>query len=175
MNVKKVLLGVLACVLVLGMLGCQSVSEKIGEEVGEEIAGGVLGGDVEVDGDSVTVETEDGSVTMSGSEGELPDGFPSDFPIYDGVDIDSVSTIEGDSGTDYYINLYSDDSPKDVYDWYKSELSSAGWNIDSDLYMAESGDDSAIFSVTKGTSQASIAIGVEGDSTSLVLIVMDGK
>ena len=42
---KRVLVVVLAALLVFGLVGCQSISEKIGEEVGEEIAGGIVGGD----------------------------------------------------------------------------------------------------------------------------------
>lgn len=172
---RKVFMSVLALVLAFGLAGCKSVSDKIGEEIGEEIAGGVIGADVEVDGESVTLETEDGSVTMSGTEDTMPADFPSDFPVYKGADVDSTSTIAGDESTDFYVNLYVGDSVKDVYDWYKSELADAGWTIDSDLFMAESGDDSAILTVSKGGTQANIGIGAEDGRSSLTLIVMVKK
>lgn len=169
---RRVFIVMLALAFALGLSGCGAVADKAGEEIGEEIAGGILGADVEVEGDSVTVETEDGSVTMSSTEGALPDGFPDDFPVYDGAEIDATSTMAGDDSTDFYVNMYSDDAAKDVYEWYKSELVSEGWTIDSDLFMATDGEDSGLLSASKGSDQVSIAVSTEDDRTAFTLVVI---
>ena len=53
-------LGLGITLLVLGLVGCQSIEDKIGEEIGEGIVGAATGSDVEVTDDGVTIETEDG-------------------------------------------------------------------------------------------------------------------
>ena len=171
---KRAIIGVLIVVLALWLVGCQSVSEKIGEEIGEEIAGGVVGGDVEVDGDSVTVETDDGAVTVeNGEAGELPDGFPDDFPIYDGATVDSASSIAADGDTTFYVNLVSKDAVGDVYDWYKEEFGSSGWEIKSDVMMSGDGQDSAMLSVEKGsmTGTLSVVVGSGGADIGIILVI----
>lgn len=52
------------------------------------------GGNVDVDGDSVRVETEEGSFEMS-STGELPDDWPADVPLPDGFVVTAGSSVDG--------------------------------------------------------------------------------
>lgn len=158
---KKLLIGVLVVVFALGLVGCKAISNKIGEEVGEGIAGKALGGDVEVDGDKVTIETEDGSVTMDSAEGELPDEFPDDFPMYDDTKVESTSSFAGDADITFYVNLTSEDATKDVYEWYKAELADAGWEITSDTYMS-------------GDSEGGILGAKIGEESNLTLSVVSG-
>lgn len=155
---KRVLVGVLVALLAFGLVGCKSISEKIGEEVGEEIAGGIVGGDVEVNGDAVTIETEDGEVTLDNTEGEMPEDFPDDFPMYDDVKVDSTSSIASAENVTHYINLTSEDEVKDVYEWYKSEFESEGWTIEGDYLMTTDGDDNGMLSVKKDGMTATVTV-----------------
>lgn len=172
MNASRVFLAGLAVVLALGAVGCKSVEEKVGEEIAEEIIGQSTGTNIEVEGDSVTVETEDGDVTMSSTTDEMPDGFPSDFPIYDGAEIDGTSTIDGETSTDHYVNLLSADVPLAVYEWYKAELVSAGWEIESDMKVD---DETMLFSGKQGAMTYTLAIGAEDTGSSIAIIVSTAK
>jgi hypothetical protein len=169
---KRVLVGVLAVVFALGLVGCQSISEKIGEEVGEEIAGGIVGGDVEVDGEDVTIETEDGDVSISGDTGEIPADFPDDVPIYDDSDVDSATSMTSGGTTTFYVNLTTKDDVKTVYEWYKGEVVDEGWTITSDILM--SGDEeSAQIAIEKDDMDAIVSM-VEGEPNSIGIILTVG-
>jgi FlaG/FlaF family flagellin (archaellin) len=173
---KRVLVAMLVVVLALGLVGCKAVSDKIGEKVGEEIAGKAIGGDVDVKGDEVTIETDDGSVTMDSADNELPDEFPDDFPMYDGVKIDGTSSFASETDITFYVNLTSEDATKDVYEWYKAELADAGWEITSDTYM--SGDsEGGILGAKIGETETLTLSVVAGDdvATEIGIMLMQKK
>lgn len=155
---KRVLVGILAIGLVFGLVGCKSISEKIGEEIGEEIVGGVTGSDVEVDGDSVTIETDDGVVTVGSDTGEMPADFPEDFPIDDDAEVDTSSNIISNGKVTYYIALTSSGEVNDLYDWYKSEFLSEGWEITNDFKMAVDGRDTVMLAVKKDDMEGTLSL-----------------
>lgn len=169
---KRLLVGIAVIVLAFGVVGCSAISDKIGEEVGEEIVGGALGGDVEVDGDSVTIETEDGATTVTGDTGEIPDGFPDDFPLPDNYKIDATSSIEGSNEVQYYINLVSEDSVSDIYDWYKGEFTGGGWSLTTDVHMASGGDDTAMLVGEKGDMVGTVTLASSADGSEIGIIVV---
>ncbi len=169
---KKLLVTILIVALALGLVGCKSISEKIGEEVGEEIAGGALGGDVEVDGDSVTIETDDGAATITGDTGEIPEGFPDDFPLYSGYKVESSSSIESNGEKQYYVNLISEDGVSEIYDWYKSELTGDGWNLTTDLLMTSDGEETGMLVGEKDDGVVTVTLAPSDGKTSIGLIVV---
>lgn len=169
---KRVLIGLLVVVFALGLAGCQSVSDKIGEKVGEEIAGGIVGGNVEVDGDAVTIETDQGNITMDSSEGELPEEFPADFPIYDGAKVDSTSSLSSGTEKTFYVNLISEDEPKEVYEWYKSEFESEGWTIDGDMFLTDDSGASGLLSVKKDPMNGTLTVGKGSENTEMGVILV---
>lgn len=69
-----------AALLVTGIAGCSNPVESLGKEVIEEQT------DVSIDkdGDSYTIETDEGDVTVK-SGGEIPSDFPSDVPLPNGT------------------------------------------------------------------------------------------
>lgn len=108
----------------------------------------------------VNINTQTGSVDVKGKDGEslsignakVPDGFPSDVPIYKPSDVVlSLKTKEG-----YNVTLATSDSAQSVADFYKSQLPSNGWTAE---------DTSAVFntnvaqSYSKGNSQLVLIIG----------------
>lgn len=169
---KRVLVCVLVIVFALGLVGCRSISDRIGEEVGEELVGGAVGGDVEVDGDTVTIETEDGAVTIEGDTGKIPDGFPSDFPMYKGAQVDSTSSITSENDVTHYINLVSDADVKAVYDWYKAEFEAEGWEIQGDVMMSGSDGDTGMLTVEKNRSQGTVTMGAGDGGTEIGIILL---
>lgn len=171
---KRLLVVVLVVALALGLVGCKKISEKVGEEVGEKIVGTATGTDVEVDGDEVTIKTDEGDVTMNSTEGELPKDFPDDFPMYDKAQVDSTSSWAGGSDTTFYVNLLSDDSAQEVYDWYKAELTDKGWTIASDTFMT--GDSSGgLMSATKDKSTLTFTTSQENEGCSVGIILVITK
>lgn len=167
MSVKKVLIVAMAVLLALGVVGCKAASE----EVAEKIAGDVIGGDVEVDGDEVTIETDDGAVSISGEEGTLPDDFPSDFPIYPQAKVSSASRMAGGADVSFYIGWTSADDPLDVYDWYAEQCAAAGWAITSDMKFTDAGTAGGLLTMNKDAAQAQLAVNAAdaGAEVSLIL------
>lgn len=165
---RRVLIGALVIVLALGLAGCES----IGEEVGEEIAGGVVGADVEVDGDTVTIETEDGAVTVEGDTGRIPEDFPADFPIYDDAEVDSTSNITSDGDITYYLGLTSSDGVGEIYDWYKAEFADEGWELKSDVKLSGADGDSAMIGVEKGRMEGTLTLTAADGGTEIGIILL---
>lgn len=170
--VKKLLIVGLILALALGLVGCKSIEEKIGEEVGEEIAGGIVGGDVEVDGEDVTIKTEDGDVSISGDTGEIPADFPDDLPIYEPSGVDSATSMASGGTTTYYVNLTTEDAIPTAYEWYKAEVADRGWAITSDLLMTTDSDMAQLI-VEKDDMEAIISMS-EGEPNALGIILTVG-
>jgi len=171
---KRVLVGIVVIALALGLVGCQSIEDKIGEEIGEGIVGAATGSDVEVDDESVTIETEDGEVTIANDTGELPDGFPSDFPMYDDYALDGASSVSGGGSTTYYINMTSEDEVTEIYDWYKAEFSGDGWTITGDMLYTDSGSSSGMVTAEKGDMEATVSMTSETEGTTFGVILVIG-
>jgi len=174
---KRTLAGVLALVLLLalGLSGCKSVSERIGEEVAEQVAGGAIGGDVEVTDDSVTIETDSGSTTIQSGSDKLPDGFPADFPVPDDATVGSSSSVKAEDDVNFYVGLTSGKSVSDLYDWYKAEFGSAGWEIKSDVRLSEGGSDTAMLAVEKGRAKGNVNLAPASGTTEIgIVLVVEG-
>ncbi|MBN1193010.1 MAG: hypothetical protein JXA36_04900 [Coriobacteriia bacterium] len=171
--VKRLLIVGMVLALALGLVGCKSIQEKIGEEIGEEIVGAATDSDVEIDDEGVTIETEDGEVNVTGGDsGELPDGFPEDFPIYDGARIESSSSLTADGASTYYVNLISEDDFETVFPWYEAELPSAGWEITSNTqYSQDNGG--GMLTVKQGETEGSVNVlgGDDGVEIGYIVIV----
>lgn len=108
--------------LVLG--GCSS-DEKQAEDAIEEAAEDA-GEDVEVDvdGDDITIENSEGTVTMGG---DLPEGFPEDdIPLVDGTVIMGI----GATGQGYQITIQVDSDVADAVDEASGLLEDAGFTLD---------------------------------------------
>lgn len=172
---KKVLVGIMVIALALGIAGCGAIEDKIGEEIGEGIVGAATDSDVEVNDDSVTIETEDGEVTISDDTGSIPDGFPDDFPLYDGFELDGASSIAGGGTTTYYVNMTSGDTVEDVYNWYKTEFTDGGWNISGDAIYTDSNGSSGMLTAAKDKMEATVTVTTEDGGTyfGVILVVTD--
>jgi hypothetical protein len=170
------LIGLLAVMLVLGLAGCKSASEKIGEEIGEAVVGGAVGADVEVDEDRVTIETDDGVATIAGGEGMLVAEFPDDFPLYKDADIETSTYFGASDGRDQvYVLLSTGDPVGDVYDWYKSELGQAGWEITQDAKMTTGDGEMAQLAAESDDREAALMINSDGGETQIVVNVYIGE
>lgn len=147
-------------VLILSMAaGCSSIAEQAAEEIVE----GATGADVEVDDEKVTITGEEGeTLEIEGSDSEIPEGFPSDMPVYD-ADVEGSSTLTSGEGTSYYISLRTEDDFETVAVWYKDELKSEGWEIVADSTVNVDGLSSALMSAKKAETEAALSVVQEED------------
>jgi hypothetical protein len=136
------------------------------------------GGEEETPAVEPTEEEEDGGGGNGG-------GSLADVPIYPGAKKVSSGEWSGseamipaiggnenpeDFGTIKYGMYETDDSPGDVFDWYKDKMS--GWN--EEWVFSSSGEDGAgsvgIWSKDDGKTAAWIVVGEDGGTTSLTIM-----
>jgi len=170
--VKTLLTGILVVLLALALAGC---GDKAAEEITEKVAGDAIGGDVEVDDETVTITTDEGEATISGGEGALAEGFPEEFPIYDGATVKASAVVETGGKTQYSATLGTSDPVGDVYDWYKSELSSNGWTIQNDMHVTTGDGESAVLAAKKGGMEAAATIAEDDGDTTVVITLIAGS
>jgi len=154
---------VLACVMALAVLALVA-------------CGG--GGSVEVnkDGKSVTVDTQNGSVEVSGTDSkvsvakdqELPEGFPADFPVYDGtIDVATEINAEGLSQM-FQVRITTPDSVKTVRDWYRTEAEKAGWEVEDKGEVEIAEDKTYILTITNAEYNGMVNISEAGAGETVI-------
>ncbi len=157
---KVVLVAVFALALVVSVTGCDMLIRK-----GVEEATGVK---VDENDGTTTLETPEGKASTT--EGKLPDGFPSDVPIYQPSTIKSGVAVEAKGKKQFMVGLQSSDAQKAVYDWYKSEIAKAGWELDTAGQYTQMG---GVLAAKKGDQQLAVTVGPgsEGAATDVFITV----
>ena len=173
MGIKRSVVAVAFAGTALALSGCGEAADQVAEEAVEQAIEGQGGGDVEIDadGESFSVEGEDGSEFSVGSD-ELPDDFPTEVPIPEGATVESSSTVKTDGKAGWFVALtYADADAGDLADTSKSEMEDAGFEETSTFSADEtttSGYEGNGYTVT-----VSIAPNVEGGGTSMTLTVSE--
>jgi hypothetical protein len=161
---KAPILLILAAVVVLTVVLGGICYKKAKNLVIGNIFSRLSGGIVEKDGDKVTVTLEEGGFSFE-EEGELPDNFPSDFPIYPDAKLASTWTAKGE-GTDGLSLIWeAEDSVNKVSNYYESELEGAGWTLS---FTSET-EDSTTFAFEKNSVSGFIGITLEESKTVISL------
>lgn len=142
---------------VVVLSGCKNAAEKAAETAIES----TTGIEADVDNNSVTINTNAGSLTV-GEAAAIPDEFPSDVYIIDG-DVMSALTIDEDET--YQVQIDTPESLSDAADLYDEQLQADGWDITSTLEMT----DSANIMAEKGDRFVSVSIGTS-DGVTVVII-----
>lgn len=106
---------------------------------------------------TVSVTGKDGNSVSFGNNAKLPEGFPTDVPLYKPSDLVASAKTKGNS---YTASLLTTDSVSQVNDFYASELPKNGW---------QTSDGTAQFNFSSGT----IATFTKGDQTLGVLVASD--
>lgn len=91
------------------------------------------GSTVQVDrsGQSVTIQTAQGTAGVAGSGGAaLPAGFPKDIPMYPGARVALALDAVGETAG-HVVTIESSDWPDDVAKFYREKLS--GWKTGMDM------------------------------------------
>jgi hypothetical protein len=128
---------------------CGSASERAGERLAEEIISRSAGEDVDidVDGETVTVETDEGTARFGSSA--LPDAFPAEMPVPDGVTVAGSFVTEGSEGTVIQAQLVAevDDDIDRLVAFFDERLEPAGWTVVERNSMDMTGMRSTIYVV----------------------------
>lgn len=130
----------------LGVTACSSddVAERVAEEAIE--SGGDANVDINSEDGSVSVDTEDGSFSFG--DGEVPEEWPADIPLPEGLTVVSGSTIDEGGTLNVSVIGSTDASPTEVADFYKGELSD--WEVVGDANSTVNGVESVSLQLEDG-------------------------
>lgn len=173
MQKSKSLLSLFTLALVVPILigGCfitDFFSKKLGENIGETILEKSSGADdVDVDDDSVKIETEDGTYESS-TKAELPEGWPSDVPTHPDLTITYSAKNEYDDYQQYSVTQTKKNADVSALkDYFIKEFEAEGWDKQSEYVTTDytslafkKGDNtgSVIISTYSGTTTVTIAV-----------------
>jgi hypothetical protein len=120
---------VLAVALLL-LPACGGSAEDATEGAVVDAIEAELGGDatVDVEEDSLTIDTEDGSI--SAGTGQLPEGFPDSVPLVDG-EVVFGQRSESPEGSGWTVQLLVETTPDDVTAELTRALGEAGFQVQS--------------------------------------------
>ena len=169
---KKILMAGFVLALALSLSACLSPAEKVSEKVGESMAEKALenatGGqaDVDVDGENVTIKTDEGSFE-AGENVKLPDDFPSDVHVYDGKLLGVIRTSENNGFT---LTIETADALSAVKAVYEEKMREAGWKTVGSMDFGTS----ASLGGEKENRMLSVMIGeADAGKTSVILTVAE--
>jgi hypothetical protein len=137
MNHRNLAGAALAASLVLvGAVGCGSddAGEKAGEKLAEEITGGDV--DINTDDGSVKVTDKDGNTSEYGSGAELPEDWPAELALPEGVTVLGSSTRTENGVETMFITGESETALDDLYEEVKGQLTDANFEIVNDSNMS---------------------------------------
>ncbi len=135
--------------------GDEEAAERIAENALEDANGGDA--DVDIDGDEVTIETDEGTMSMGQ---DLPSDFPSDVTLLEGEILTAMSL----TGTGWTVLMTIDGNPADVAEEAKAALGDA-YTVDGEFKA----QDVVNYSL-KGpeyTITVSTTLGTDGEGTAL--------
>lgn len=157
----------LLLLLVLITTGCgQSVAEKMMEKNLENAMGGDA--EVDMDGDNIKIETEEGVSLEVGEGVSLPADFPEDIFVVEG---EIVSVMKNVMGAGISVSVLSDKTMTEVKTMYEEKVVEDGWTMTANMSMGEM----EMLVATKESRTLNISIGMEEDEnkTAVVLNVME--
>jgi hypothetical protein len=122
-------------------------------------------------GDDKTIDLPgDGDLTVS--EDDPPEGFPDDFPVYDGADfvVGGRQTVEGAEALS--ATWETDDSADDVTAFYEEKLAKGDW---STIGKTDLGDSTSILFERSGADEAGqVTIVDDSGKTTIVVTIGEG-
>lgn len=139
-TVKTATTSAAAVAALLLLAGCGAAAEKVSEKATEQAIESQTGGDVDIDTDgegSVDIETEDGSLSFG--TGEIPEEWPQDVPVPEGIEVLSGTTMDASDGKLVSITATSDRSPEELLAELKETL--GDWEISGESTMTSTDGD----------------------------------
>lgn len=145
---------------------CHNTNEKRAERMAERIFEKASAGeaDVEVDGESLTIKTEDGTMVANTSDKKWPSEIPDEVPEFKYGNVEHVTFRDMTDGKMW--TMVVEKVPNDVLDKYQKELKKEGFKTslvshynEEGMLTAENGK--MIVAVLAGEGNASISVSVE--------------
>jgi hypothetical protein len=126
-----------ASVVLLGAAGCGG-GDEAGEKAGEELAEEMLGGDVDINSEdgSVKLTDEEGNTSEYGSGTELPEDWPADLALPEGVTVLGSSSRTENGVETMFITAESETAIDDLFEEIKDQLTGAGYEIVNESNMS---------------------------------------
>ncbi|MBS3908319.1 MAG: hypothetical protein KGZ93_01585 [Actinobacteria bacterium] len=169
MDLKKVVVALVALMLAAVAAGCGGVSEKVGQKAAEKLIEEGTGGKVDIKGDNVTIKTKEGDAEVSIGSKKLPDGFPKDFPVYKGAELEGAMSTKQGGQTSMIVTFTSKDDFAKVVEFYKDKEQLGGYDVASTLDFNEA----FTLGLKKGETDAgSVMIGKNDNDTSIVITLV---
>jgi hypothetical protein len=125
--------GAVALLIAMLAVGCNAQ-----ERIVESAVGAAVGGDVDVDEDGQTmrVTTDEGTVEFAGGTGSLPDDFPEQFPVPDNLEILQSTSMANDGKQFFQLIASTTQDYDDLAPWFEDRLAAQGWDIDGRSQMS---------------------------------------
>lgn len=117
---------------------------------------------------SFTYKDKKGNSAEFGTSDKLPEGFPKDFPIYQGAKVvSSVTNTQQGKGNELLVTftIPAGQGLNKVVPFYKSGLNTSGWTITSSF----DSDTIQTWAITKGSTEGSVAITSERDQMTIIV------
>jgi hypothetical protein len=164
----KIVLIVVGVLAVLGIIGSMLLA-YFGARIGEEIIENATGTNIERSGDSVRIESEDGTAELNATS--LPDDFPDVVPIFEPNSIMSVSSFSTGEGKSWNVTLSTNASPSEVQSFYQSEFSQNGWSVET---STDTGDTKGFIALNEAENmRISMNAGREsGDEETMIILTV---
>ncbi len=152
--VRRLFVVLAAVALAIGAVACSKNKEDAGVNID-------VGDGGNADGSEPIVITSGSSQVAIGTA-ELPEGFPSEFPLPD--DATPVYSFADTSGS--FVWFSSGMSTDDLNAFFQSELPANGWSIDSTFSMSGAdGSDVTSLGISGNGWSGAIAVGNGGDAS----------
>lgn len=140
--------------------GC-GADEKAAEKAAETMLS-KNGSKVDIDGEKVTVEDDDGNVTSFGEGVELPDDFPEEVPLPQGDY--KVNSVYSQGGETTMMLVFEASDLKSLEEHLKSGLADAGYTVEDGMRMDTESGKQVHFSATSDEREVSIVLMVTPES-----------
>ncbi len=168
-NKTKVIIGIVVAVFVV-VAGCKMALRSIGQNIAEKMIEDASGGkaDVDMKNGSMTITTSEGTVTTG--TGKVPDGWPTDVPVYAGATVQFSGMNNAGAGQGgMALVLTSKDDAETIVKYYKTTLQAGGWTVVNTMEA----QGSTILLLTKDTKALSLSITGANGETSITMGVQD--
>jgi hypothetical protein len=170
---KKIIITIsvlsVAIMLVLALGGCtQNIAAKIAEKAIENAAA--------KEGESVDVNLDKGQVNITDKEGNeisiggttVPEGWPDVVPVNENIAIQFSSSQKTDNKMNYNISGLYNGTSEDLYNFYKSALTS--FTVDSDSVI-DSGEDGKTYSLQLSNDKYTVSVFVTDNNKEVAIIL----
>lgn len=170
MNRRPPLIAALALALVLSACGKseEKAAETLAEQALEANAGQDVDVDIEDDGQTVTIETEQGTLKQtSGDNVALPEDFPTDVTLPADYKLMSVMTM----GPVTSVVMEVPQSPSDLFAAFKSTQADQGWKET----LSMQGTDGSMLGFEKGDRSMLVNLGNSESGGTMVSLSLQSK